>query len=60
VRSIYRKAQNIKNGLIDTLSFVHIRDVWSYTEKLSKNTHLQDRLLWKKFGNAFPPHYTPR
>jgi len=30
-----------------------------HTGNLSKNRHLQVRLLWKKCGNAFPPHYTP-
>jgi len=38
----------------DSLSFIHLCDVWSYTENLSKNTHVRVRLLPTKCGNAFP------
>jgi len=43
----------------DSLSFIHLCDVWSYTQDMSKNTHLQVMLFWKKCRSAFPSHYTP-
>ena len=54
-KSIYPITQKHKKCWDRRFVIARSRDVWSYTEKLSKNSHIQDRLLWRKCGNAFPP-----
>jgi len=36
----------------DSLSFVHLCDVWSYTQEIWTKIHISVRLPWKKCGNA--------
>jgi len=44
----------------DSLSFVHLCDVWSYTQEIWVQIHIfKSGYFEQKCGNAFPPHYIP-